>query len=69
MQPCSQHVTCVCLSQINLVLDPLSSLLQIYLNISNKIVRFEYFTATECDEGISGEKWCETGVNIQRFRY
>jgi hypothetical protein len=51
------------------ILGLLSSLLQIYLNISNKIVWFEYFTATGCDEGVSGEEWCEIGVNIQPFRY
>jgi hypothetical protein len=39
------------------------------LNLSNKIVWFEYFTATGCDEGISGEQGCEIGVNNQRFRY
>jgi len=69
MKPGSQSRHLCLLESHNLVLDLLSYLLQICLNISKKIVRFEYFTAIRCDEGISGEQWCEIGANIQHFRY
>jgi hypothetical protein len=38
------------------------------LKVSNKIVRFEYFTGTGCDEGNSGDQWCEIGFSNQLFR-
>jgi hypothetical protein len=34
----------------------------------SQFVRFEAFTASECNEVFSGDQLCDNGVSIQRFR-